>query len=179
LDNSIFARATKFAPIHAPDLTYNEEDEIILQYIETQLTETGGTGLSIWHGLTNFPQIVWYIMVDLQTGQSFQVYVGDTITIQYANGYSEQWQFLGPEAGSIQWKRVENTLMLKGKPVTPPSTKPAASIPGAGSLVGTDGVSPGTIQMLNDLNFCTGVTAVSVITDDGTDTSFGFYTFPC
>jgi hypothetical protein len=91
-----------------------------------------------------------------------------------------QWQFLGPEAGTLQWQRVPNTLMHDGKPVTPPTTKPATSIPGAGSVSGSDVYNnPGIIQMINDLGFCTGVSSVSVTTDDGTFSSSGFYTFPC
>jgi hypothetical protein len=76
---------------------------------------------------------------------------------------------------SLVGSRVPNTLMQNGKPVNPPSNKPATSIPNANFLGAQDNYSPGFLQLINDLQFCTGVSAVT--TDGGT--SYGTYDFPC
>jgi hypothetical protein len=177
LDNSIFARAAAVpAIIIPPSLPYNETDELISGNIASQLLPNGQFGTNYWHGITNFPQVVWYKLVD-SAGNIYQVYVGDTITVKYGDsGYSEQWQFFGPNVGgSIEWQRVPNTLMLNGKPVNPPSNKPATSIPNASSFNVQDQYSPGLIQLVNDLNFCTGVSSVTAA---GT-TSYGSFSYPC
>jgi hypothetical protein len=181
LDNQTFARASKMAPLTTPsNITYDETDEIIIGYIQTQIVGTGQTGISLWHNLPNFQPTAWYTMVDAQTGQTENIYIGDTITVNYPGGYSEQWQFLGLEAGSIQWKRVPNTLMQNGKPVTPPSSTPATPAPGHGALTGNDIYIPGKLGLVSQMHYCYGVSSVSIELTDGTSiTGYGAYIYPC
>jgi hypothetical protein len=180
LDNSTFARAAKLAPLSTPStMPYTETDEIISKYIQSQIAGSGPTGINYWHALFGFPKVVWYTMVDAQSGQTQDIYVGDTITVTYPNGYSERWQFLGLEAGSIQWKRVPNTLMKNGKPVNPPSTTSGTPAPGAGTLSGNDGYTPGKLSLVSQQYYCYGVSSVTIETPTGNLTSYGAYTFPC
>jgi hypothetical protein len=179
LDNSIFARSSKLAPVIMPsDVPYNESDEVIAAAIENVIVASGPSGLSIWHMLMNFPQYQYYTMVDSQTGQSVQIWVGDMITVSYPGGYTEQWQFVGVlQGGSVQWKRVPNTLMLNGKPVTPPSTAPAApSKPTAGGFSPYTG---GLISLASLPSLCYGTDSVTTEIEGNTYTSYGFYIFPC
>ncbi len=55
----------------------------------------------------NFGQFVSY-QVQLGGG-TYKVYVGDTITIQYANGQTVKVIFQGPQT-TIPWKRQEGSL---------------------------------------------------------------------
>lgn len=180
LDNATFARAAKFKPINAPsDITQTDEDGVITQYIQSQLVATGQTGISAWHLLTGFSNVVWYTLVNTQDGTTQQVFVGDTITINYPGGYSEKWQYLGLSAGTNQWKRVPNTLMLNGKPVTPPSTAPATPVPGAGGASGTNTWTDPASQINALANgwACYGTT--TIIVDGVASTSSGTFTYPC
>ena len=126
----------------------------------------------------NFPQFQYYTVLDSQTGQTVQIWVGDTITVSYPNGYTEQWQLAGVlQGGSIQWKRVPNTLMLNGKPVTPPSTAPATP-----SKATAGGISPytgGLISLASLPNLCYGTDSVTTEIEGNAFTSYGFYIFPC
>lgn len=139
---------------------------------------SGPSGINVWHMLAGFPQVAWYTLTDAQTGTSVTIYVGDTITVSYPGGYTEQWQFLGPEAGSIQWKRVPNTLMLNGKPVTPPSTTSGTPAPGYGAVRGTDGYTPG-VSATSSINFCSGISSTTVTSGGVSSTYYGIYIFPC
>jgi hypothetical protein len=182
LDNSIFARAAKLQPVVTPStITYTDADEVITAYIQSQLQATGQTGVNLWHLLPGFPSAVYYTMLDLQTGQTENIYVGDEITVQYPGGYSEKWQFLGVEAGSIQWKRVPNTLMLNGKPVTPPSSTAGIPQPGYGAASGEDAYNPGRVSVTSQNNYCYGVSSITITDGDGNEvsTSYGIYIFPC
>jgi hypothetical protein len=182
LDNSIFARAAKLQPITTPStITYSDEDSVITAYIQSQLQATGQTGFNPWHLLPGFPSAIYFTMIDLQTGQTENIYVGDEITVQYPDGYSEKWQFLGVTAGSIQWKRVANTLMKNGQPVNPPSSTAGSPQPGYGAASGADAYNPGRVSVVSQDYFCSGVSSVSITDADGNvlSTSYGIYIFPC
>jgi hypothetical protein len=180
LDNQTFARAAKLTPVVTPStITYGEVDEVIIQYIQTQLVQDGPTGINAWHLLTGgFPNVQWFQVTDIQTGQVVDLYIGDTITVQYPGGYSEQWQFISG-TDTVKWKRVPNTLMLNGKPVTPPSTTPGTPAPGHGSMIGTDGYTPGTVSAASSINYCYGVSTTTVTSGGVSSTYYGLYIFPC
>lgn len=180
LDNQIFARALKFAPlISPPNIAYNSSGINITDWIQTQLLYNFDTGIDPWHMLPGFASSVYFQLRDVQTGQVEDVFFGDTITINFPNGYSEKFKFLGI-GPSIEWQAVPGTLMHNGQPVNPPTTQSGVSIPGASDLGNTNVYNPGTIQMINSNVFCTGNDNVSVTLPDGTAvTGTGFYTFPC
>ena len=146
--------------------------------IESQIVINGPNGINFWHMLTNFPNIQWFQVTDIQTGQTVNLYIGDIITVQYPNGYSEQWQFISG-TDTIKWKRVPNTLMLNGQPVTPPSTVSGTPAPGYGSGGGVDGYNGGSIGLVSQSNFCYGVTTTTVTWGGQSSTYYGFYIFPC
>ena len=181
LDNLVYARALKLPPIRTGgNPVQTDEDEIIAQFVQTQLVATGPTGTDYWHMLQGMPKIQWFAMKDVQTGQVVDIYVGDTITIDYGNGYTEQWQFLGT-IPTIQWKRVPNTLMYKGQPVTPPNTTSGTPASGYGSGDYNSPFTGGGISLVSQQNYCWGTSSTS-IQDPSTGnwiTSFGIYTFPC
>jgi hypothetical protein len=101
-DARMFARGA-MPPIKIPVGHNPDAIEFAIEDIQAVLPTTSlPPGYTLWHGLTNFPQVVYYTVVNAQTGQTFQVYVGDTITVQYADGWTEKFKFLGPEAGQLQ-----------------------------------------------------------------------------
>jgi hypothetical protein len=175
LDNQIYARAAKIPPISVPQhLPYNEVEATIAAYLATQVVSTGQIGIDVWHGITNFPLVVWVTVVDMQTGNAYKLFVGDTITVNYPDGYSEKWQFLGPAAGSIQWRRVPNTLMHNGLPVLETGLR--------GSPFGDAGVmstyapfNPGTIYGIVPQPLCFGVTNTCLEDQCGV----GTFVYPC
>lgn len=185
LDNQIFARAAKVPPlVTPPTMTQTTVDEEVIGWIQTQLVANGQQGIDKWHLLTGAPLVQWFQFTDTQTGKTVTVYVGDTITVNYPNGYSEQFQFLGiggMGGGTLQWKRVPNSLMHNGKPVSQASSSPASPVPGSGSYVGI--TSPwvgGSISAWADLHWCTGTATVGITNSDGTViSSTGFFVYPC
>lgn len=180
LDNQGYSRASKLAPVSTPaNITYNDTDEIIIQYIQSQIVATGQFGIGWWHSFPNFGPTPYYTMHDLQTGQTENVYVGDAITVSYPGGYSEKWEFLGVHTGvSVQWQRVLNTLMLNGKPVTPPTGVPGTPV--TGNLNTQEPYNPGTIDTNLSPNLCYGVDSVCIeVNPDEPVCDSGFFTFPC
>lgn len=134
-DNLIMARASRMPPINIPsNLTPSEEPELISAYVQSVVIAAGAPTMNFWHGLTNFGQFVSLTLVDLQNGKSYQVYVGDTITVKYADGSTEKFQYLGPQGGSVQWSRVPGSLRdPSGKDPTRPVTQ--TPVTGAGTSV--------------------------------------------
>ena len=109
LDNRIVARASAMPTVTIPAGIGNgsEWEGTIMLAIQAQITVLPGHTVSLWHGLVNFGQFVSYNVV--LGGQTYKLYVGDTITIQYANGQTVKVTFQGPQT-TIPWKRVDETL---------------------------------------------------------------------
>lgn len=177
LDGGIYARATKIPPVNLPDIAYNDEPDDIVGQIQDVLIANGTGGTDAWHGLTNYPQFGYYNVVDTQTGQTYKVYTGDTITVQLAGGYSEQFKFLGVHQGTLQWQAVPNTLMLNGKPVTQPSNTSGTPVTGAGSI--SDPFPGGTLDLNLNTSLCFGLATTCFEYDDGSLCGSGIYTVPC
>jgi hypothetical protein len=99
--------------------------------MQSVVTAVGAPATNFWHGLTNFGQFVSMTLVDQQNGKTYQVYVGDTITVQYSDGSTEKFQYLGP-APSVMWKRVPGSLRdASGKDPTTSQTQTPATGSGA------------------------------------------------
>ena len=178
LDNLTFARATKIPPIKTQgQVTQADEDPNITRYLQTQLI---ANGTNLYHEIMGMPQVKWFTMVDVQTGQTTNIYIGDIITVDYGNGYTEQWQFNGALT-DYQWTRVPGSLMYNGQPVTPPTTSSGTPVPGYGSFDTPNPFTGGNISTVSQQHYCYGSSAVS-IQDPSTGnwiTSFGMYIFPC
>ena len=178
LDNNTFARAAKLAPVTVP-YPYTEDENVVIGWIENNMQYLPGQGINIWHALTGFPQVAWYT-VKFPGQAAVQLYVGDTITVDYGNGYTEKYQFLGPEAGTLQFKKVPNTLMHNGKPVTTPTSSTGTPASGFGGFGAPDYWNlPGNLGATLDLHLCYGVSSVTVYLGEDSLTSWGTYIFPC
>lgn len=67
-----FARAASVTPIALPaGVDHTEVDEIIIGDIQSYAIPQGPGTLDIWHGLTNYPQIYKFQLINLQTGKTF------------------------------------------------------------------------------------------------------------
>lgn len=111
-DNYLTARSAKLPPINIPStLNHTDPPELLTQYLQTQLTPTvpGQIDTEFWHGILNQGQFVRVRFNNAQTGQSYWIYVGDSITVQYANGYTEKFKFVS-FASTAAWEKVEGSL---------------------------------------------------------------------
>jgi hypothetical protein len=118
LDNRIFARSTKLDPIElSPGLTPADGSEGISPEISKVLMPQAiPAKLDFWHALTHLRELQ-LIKFAFQVnrpghpghGQQIWIFVGDTITVKYSNGYTEKWKLVNL-ASSIAWQRVEGTL---------------------------------------------------------------------
>lgn len=134
LDQVAYARADGVPIIVVPLPPNTDPDENIVTAIQVAIPVFGVPGMgSLWN-LLQGKLTVYYTLANSANGQVYKVYVGDDITVKYSDGSTEKWQFLGPEAGSVQWKKVPGTYK-PAKPTNPPPTSSAA--PGAGFQVGS------------------------------------------
>lgn len=109
-DNEVHGRAADIPPLHIPTAyPPGSVTADVIGYAQTQLYAVGGPQVDFWHGLTNIGQFVYVSIFDAQTGQTYKLYVGDSVTFVYSNGYTEKFEYLGPTL-SIMWQEQTNTL---------------------------------------------------------------------
>jgi len=99
-------------PINIPsNLPHTEPDELIIAYLQAQLTHSipAQIDTEFWHGILNQGQFVRARLNNAQTGQSHWIYVGDSITVQYSNGYTEKFKLVNV-VSQVAWQRIENSL---------------------------------------------------------------------
>ena len=127
LDSRIFARAT--VPTVTTTFTHTPDaPELVIQDIQTNMVAAAGIGYNLWHGITNFPQVAYQMVFDAQTGKTYQIYIGDTITVQYSDGWTEKYTFLGTAGGTLQWQVVPDSLRdPSGNPPSTSTTVPSTS----------------------------------------------------
>lgn len=134
LDSRLFGRATKLDPIELPSgLTPGDGPEGISPEISRTLVPLAVPAqLDFWHALTQLPElrlVKFAFQVNWpghpSHGQQVWVFAGDTITVKYANGYTEKWKLVNLSS-SIAWQRVEGTL--RDQNGNDPS-RPAAAVP--------------------------------------------------
>jgi hypothetical protein len=167
-DNAVLHRSTPGGDITLPygnGLTW-----LNAAAIELPESEIAGVmlltkiGTSWWHGLqtlfTGMPQVTYGVFTNTETGQSFTIYAGDSITVTDHDGYSAQvtWNPLGP---SPHWLYVPGSLKdPKGNSVPnaadnlPPGPAPAPGgthQPGGAVVVALPGgPSQSIIPVYND-----------------------------
>lgn len=99
LDNRLFARAAKIKAIDLPasyGIAGAHDEELVEAYVNTILQLVpGSTGISVWHGITNFPAFSWFGFIDLRFAVTQQIFVNDVITLVFSDGSSIQVKFLG------------------------------------------------------------------------------------
>lgn len=122
-DNVIFARAAAEAGrITLPaNLPLNGADggstpELQGAWLNSVLIESGPPETNLWHGIIDYPNVLEGTFTNLQTGQKFTIWSGDTITVTDQNGWTAKFQW-NPLADS-QWQYVPNSLRdQNGNPV--------------------------------------------------------------
>jgi hypothetical protein len=137
LDGTLFARADSVKPPTIPDPHDVDAIEIAIRDLQTILITQPAVGYSLWHAITNFPQLAYQYVQDTQTGKVYQIYIGDTITVKYSDGWTEKFQFLGTGGGTLQWKEVSGSLRdPNGNPPpanpAPPTSSNTTPVPGGG-----------------------------------------------
>ncbi|HEX4242345.1 MAG TPA: hypothetical protein VHZ53_13115 [Steroidobacteraceae bacterium] len=95
----------------------------------------------------NLGQFVSVQMIDNQTGKTFTTWVGDVITVRYPDGSTEKFEYLGPGAGTLMFKRVPNSYRKKdgSKPNVSDTTSPPA--PGAAIVFNGGPSTAGSIDL--------------------------------
>lgn len=120
-DNLLLARSAKVASIHLPStLVVTSTPELISQWLSSSagVPEVPGSQVlaSPWHALSDYPQVVEATFVDTTTGQTFNLWNGDVITVTDARGWTAKFQWT--PLSSIQWTLVVGSIRdAKGHPV--------------------------------------------------------------
>lgn len=137
IDNAILVRAATGGNVTLPTgvgLTTSDAIEIPESYVAGVLVLTS-TGSNWWHGLTSLftgmPQVTYGVFVNTQTGQSFTIYAGDTITVTDQDGYSAQFTW-NPAGPSPHWIYVNGSLRKNGQPVPNANNVPPGPTPSPG-----------------------------------------------
>lgn len=128
-DNIIFARSAADAghitmPSNLPfnGAGGNSFPDLWGEYLAGQLVLVGQEE-NLWHGILNYPQVLQGTFVNEQTGQKFEIWSGDTITVTDQNGWTAKFQW-NPGADP-QWQYVPNSMRdQKGNPVNTTGSNP-------------------------------------------------------
>jgi len=138
LDNEIFARAAKLAPVNIPPSVGGSvatTPELVQVYLTSQsgpFAVIPGQGHNIWHMITNWGHSgFYYNVLDKRTGEVERAYIGDTVEVQFEDGSTWQLEFIGPigPAGSMFLKVSGSERDANGEPLAGPTGSP--STPGA------------------------------------------------
>jgi hypothetical protein len=178
LDNSVYARAAKIPNIILPPkYASTDEDVIIAAAIPQFLLMVGAPSTDIYRSLASVGIVAYVNVIDTQNGQTYKIYVGDTITVQYSDGSTEKFQ-LTSIGSTLAFKAVPGSKMgPNGQPTTPPSTKPAAPVSGGGGFSGPGTYPPNsTVGAWPNVQFCYGTVSITVA---DLQPSYGAFAYPC
>jgi hypothetical protein len=136
-DALLLDRSAKTGTITLPsDLSLTgTTQEIISAYLSSAdgVPQSGASTISLWHGITNFPQAVQGTFTNIQTGETFTLWNGDTITVTDSNGNTAK--FMWTPLSSVQWALVPNSVRDKnGNPI---GGNPMAAVPAGGQVTVT------------------------------------------
>jgi hypothetical protein len=131
-DALLIARSAKTGPITLPtDITLTgDPQETISAYLSSAagVPQNGTSVISLWHGITNFPQAIQGTFVNTETGETFTLWNGDTIIVTDSNGDTAKFQWT--PLSSIQWTLVPGSIRDKnGNPIGQTSTPASAAGP--------------------------------------------------
>lgn len=184
LDNQIFSRAAKLAPVTVP-LAYTASDTEIEDSLINQIAWVGSRAADDLHWLgADFPVVGWFA-VSLNGGPPESLFIGDIITVVYGtSGFSERWMFvnMGPPSpftrGQPIFKRV-GPLMYHNRPYTQPSSSPAKPV--TGQAGGANSWPNGQISLLPDSVNCFGNSSITITSPDGSTSwnMYGIFVYPC
>jgi hypothetical protein len=183
-EERMFARASKYErPITVGSPPFSLDSTISLE-VERQITfvPNGDTGINWIHFVVPVPGggISYWTYHDTATGDNFQLFVGDMMTVTYPGGFQDKVQFQGADkTPANRWKHVPNTLMLNGKPYSGPTTLPGTPIQAYQSAGGANAWGAGKVLTQLDFKTCSGVSSVTLTLDGEGFTNFGIFTFQC
>jgi len=133
LDNELNARAASINPVDIPPEVgtgVGIQPETINSYVTGFFTAVGAPQTSWWHGITNFPIVTYYTVVDARDGSQHQVFINDRIVVKFTStGMTAELKYVGPLGPqNQQWLYVEGTLRnADGTPYVPPPPPAAAN----------------------------------------------------
>lgn len=131
LDNRVYARAAAIEPIDIPLTVAPSATGAIQEFAEEwaftsqTLIVTGKTGMNPWHNLFSPLTWVWMEILDTRTNEAKRVYVGDRITLRFADGSTVELEMMGPTAPTGHFFRFlfETIRLPNGEPfiaIAPP-----------------------------------------------------------
>jgi hypothetical protein len=143
-DALLLGRSAKTGEIDLPSSLslITDTQEIISSYLSSAdgVPQSGASQISLWHGITNFPQAVQGTFTNIQTGETFTLWNGDTITVTDSNGNTAKFKWT--PLSSVQWALVPNSV--RDKNGNPPGKTPTPALPAGGSLTVTLPAGQGT-----------------------------------
>jgi hypothetical protein len=188
LDNRVYARAAVIEPIDIPPTVATSASGAIQELAEEwpftsqTLIATGRTGMNPLHNLLSPLNWVWMEILDQRTNQVQRVYVGDRITLRFADGSTVQAEMQGPSAPTGHFfKFLFETIRLpNGEPYVA-LTPPLPALPGGG---GMDLTAPWVGASFGDNlmpGFCAFLVSHCQLVSGGTiyDCYFRRQEFPC
>jgi hypothetical protein len=185
LDNQVFARALKHPPIYLPSVPYTASDATIIGDINSYMLYYADNGMTLrLQDLNTLPFWQSWQYLDLSSGKTLPIWLGDVVNVAYANGYAENWQCIGTSTTGGQyhflWQRVAGSLTHNGQKVNPPSTKPAKPVPPT-SVNGPNIWNDAQSSIFSGANssFCYGSSAVTMTLGGDTVTGYGVFVYPC
>jgi hypothetical protein len=185
LDNSIFGRALKHPPIYLPSVPYTASDATIIGDINSYMLYYADNGMTLrLQDLNTLPFWQSWQYLDLSSGKTLPIWLGDVVNVAYANGYAENWQCIGTSTTGGQyhflWQRVAGSLTHNGQKVNPPSTKPAKPVPPT-SVNGPNIWNDAQSSIFSGANssFCYGSSAVTMTLGGDTVTGYSVFVYPC
>jgi hypothetical protein len=140
-DTKLFARSAKGRVTTPGSIPLNgTTPEIIGAWLGSSegVPQTGPSTVSLWHAVTNFPQILQGTFTNFATGETFTLWNGDVITVIDSNGWTAQFQWT--PLSTIQWALLPDSIRdQNGNPigVPPPTASPGARQPGGARAVGS------------------------------------------
>lgn len=119
-DALLITRSAKTGPVTLPptiSLTGDPQETASAWLSSAEgVPQNGASTVSLWHGITNFPQAIQGTFINVSTGQTFQLWNGDTITVTDSSGNTAKFQWT--PLSSVQWTLVPGSLRDKnGNPI--------------------------------------------------------------
>jgi hypothetical protein len=187
LDNEVFARASKIAPIDIPEdvarSATSAEFELVQEWPYGRILEfTLRSGVNPWHNLFDPSNWHWMEFHDHRTGETQRVYSGDRITVRFADGSTAQLELVGLAGPSGHFVRFvpESIRLPNGEPWGADSPPPAYPT-GAGIELATPWVGGGILEGALAFDWCSFLQSHCLFVSGGyeLDCHYRRHNFPC
>lgn len=133
-DALLFHRSAKTGPIKLPvGIGLGDTPEAISAWLSSAegVPQSGTSSFSVWHAITNYPQLVKGTFTNTETGETFTVWNGDVITVtDPATGNTAQFQWT--PLSTVQWTLVPGSERdSNGNPIGQSGPPSGAAVPTA------------------------------------------------